>query len=164
MTVPPPQVIRDHSDIRSSTSWNSTRCSTARKRLRWFGPNRFSHNGAHNTTMHELSIAISMIEQICEESAVHGGTAIVAVHLLLGRLSGVDKAALMFCYEAATEGTLLEGSHLVIEEVPIAIYCVACRMESHPQSMQQLTCPRCNFAAKVVRGYELEIGALEVLA
>ena len=77
---------------------------------------------------------------------------------------GRGQGALMFCYEAACEGTLLEGSHLVIEEVPIAVYCAACRMESHPQSMQQLACPRCNFAAKVVRGYELEIGALEVLA
>jgi hydrogenase nickel incorporation protein HypA/HybF len=120
--------------------------------------------GADNTTMHELSIAISMIEQISEESTVHGGTAIVAVHLLLGRLSGVDKAALMFCYEAACEGTLLEGSHLVIEEVPVVVYCAACCAESEPQSIQQLACPRCNFAAKVVRGYELEIEALEVLA
>jgi hydrogenase nickel incorporation protein HypA/HybF len=114
--------------------------------------------------MHELSIAISMIEQISEESTAHGATTIVAVHLLLGRLSGVDKAALMFCYEAACEGTLLEGSHLVIEEVPVVVYCAACCAESQPQSIQQLACPRCNFAAKVVRGYELEIGALEVLA
>jgi hydrogenase nickel incorporation protein HypA/HybF len=114
--------------------------------------------------MHELSIAISMVEQISEQSTAHGTAAIVAVHLLLGQLSGVDKAALMFCYEAACEGTLLEGSHLVIEEVPIAVYCAVCRMESHPQSMQKLGCPHCDFAAKVVRGYELEIRALEVSA
>jgi hydrogenase nickel incorporation protein HypA/HybF len=114
--------------------------------------------------MHELSIAISMIEQISEESTAHGETAIVAVHLLLGRFSGVDKAALMFCYEAACEGTLLEGSHLVIEEVQVVLYCAACCREGQPQSIQQLACPGCNFAAKVVRGYELEIGALEVLA
>jgi hydrogenase nickel incorporation protein HypA/HybF len=114
--------------------------------------------------MHELSIAISMIDQVSEESVARGGLAIAAVHLLLGRLSGVDKAALMFCYEAACEGTLLEGSRLVIEEVPIVVYCAACGVESRLESMQQLACPRCNFAAKVVRGHELEIATLELAA
>jgi hydrogenase nickel incorporation protein HypA/HybF len=114
--------------------------------------------------MHELSIAISMIDQISEESANRGGLEIVAVHLLLGRLSGVDKAALMFCYEAACEGTSLEGSRLVIEEVPIVVYCAACDVEIHPESMQQLACPRCSFAAKVIRGHELEIATLELAA
>jgi Zn finger protein HypA/HybF involved in hydrogenase expression len=52
----------------------------------------------------------------------------------------------------------------LIEEVQVVVYCAACCAESQPQSIQQLACPRCNFAAKVVRGYELEIAALEVLA
>jgi hydrogenase nickel incorporation protein HypA/HybF len=112
--------------------------------------------------MHELSIAISMIDQVIEESANRGGLTITAVHLSLGRLSGVDKGALMFCYKSACEGTLLEDSRLVIEEVPIAIYCPSCRAESPPISMQLLACPRCNSAARVVRGHELEVATLEV--
>jgi hydrogenase nickel incorporation protein HypA/HybF len=112
--------------------------------------------------MHELSIAISMIDQILEESATRGGLAITAVHLSLGRLAGVDKAALIFCYKSACEGTQLEDSSLLIEEVPIVVYCPQCRAESPPESMQRLACPRCNSAAKVIRGYELEVATLEV--
>ncbi len=57
--------------------------------------------------MHELSIAISMIDQVAEESESRGGLKVEAVHLKLGLFSGVDKAALLFAYEMACEGTTL---------------------------------------------------------
>ena len=68
--------------------------------------------------MHELSIAISMIDQILEESESRGGLDVEAVHLKLGIFSGVDKEALLFAYELACEGSPLEGSRLVIESIP----------------------------------------------
>ena len=46
--------------------------------------------------MHELSIAISMIDQITEESERRGGLDVEAVHLKLGIFSGVDKDSLHF--------------------------------------------------------------------
>lgn len=114
--------------------------------------------------MHELSIAISMIDQITEESESRGGLAVKAVHLSVGLLSGVDKAALQFCYKAACEGTFLEGTQLVIESIPIVLFCPSCRIESRPASMQQLACPECRAAGQVIRGHELEVAALEVAA
>ncbi|MGC2658972.1 MAG: hydrogenase maturation nickel metallochaperone HypA, partial [Bryobacteraceae bacterium] len=69
--------------------------------------------------MHELSIALSIIEGAEEEVFRQGGGHVCAVHLRLGPLSGVVKDALMFSYDLACEGTLLEGSRLIIEEVPI---------------------------------------------
>ena len=77
--------------------------------------------------MHELSIAISMIEQIVEESDNRGGLEVEAVHLKLGVFSGVDKDALLFAYELACEGTPLQGSRLLIETIPLVIYCPAAR-------------------------------------
>ncbi|WP_213804729.1 hydrogenase maturation nickel metallochaperone HypA [Granulicella sp. dw_53] len=114
--------------------------------------------------MHELSIAISMIDQIQEESESRGGLTVKAVHLSLGLLSGVDKDALQFCYKAACQGTFLEGSQLVIEVVPIVLYCPACLTESRPVSIQQLACPECRTAGRVIRGHELEVASLEVAA
>jgi hydrogenase nickel incorporation protein HypA/HybF len=66
--------------------------------------------------MHELSIAMSIIDIASEEAARHGCTKVRAVHLRLGRMAGVVADALMFSYPMAAEGTLLEGSSLVIEE------------------------------------------------
>ena len=86
-----------------------------------------------------------------------------AVHLKLGPLSGVVKEALLFSYELACEGSPLEGSSLVIEEVPVQIYCAACRAETKPVALNRLECSRCGSAAeRVTRGDDLEVAALEL--
>ena len=68
--------------------------------------------------MHELSIALSMIDMASEEVVRLGGGRVTALHLKLGELSGVVKEALNFSWEIACQGTPLEGSQLVIEETP----------------------------------------------
>ena len=64
--------------------------------------------------MHELSIALSMIDQILEEAEQRGALQVEVVHLRLGVSSGVYKDALMFAYEVSCEGTSLAGSRLEI--------------------------------------------------
>jgi hydrogenase nickel incorporation protein HypA/HybF len=115
--------------------------------------------------MHELSIAISMIDQIAEETESRGGLAVEAVHLKLGIFSGVDKEALLFAYELACEGSPLAGSRLVIESVPLVIYCDACQKNRTPPSVYELSCPDCGTPGqKIVTGREIEVASLEVLA
>ncbi len=58
--------------------------------------------------MHELSIAMSIVE-LAEEEAERRGVQVTAVHLKLGLLSGVVKDALLSCHEIACEGTRLRG-------------------------------------------------------
>lgn len=113
--------------------------------------------------MHELSIAMSMVEMATEESARRGGVQVNAIHLKLGPLSGVVKEALLFSYDLACEGTPLAGSHLVIEEVPVAVYCPVCQAERTLASIQYFCCPICDTATpEVMRGKELEVVALEI--
>jgi|SRR5215470_2553023 len=113
--------------------------------------------------MHELSIAMSIIEGATEEALRHGGVKVSAVHLKLGPLSGVVKDALLFSYELACEGTALEGSRLVIEEVPATVFCPSCAVESALTSIQRVCCPICGAtAAQVAGGREIELVALEI--
>jgi hydrogenase nickel incorporation protein HypA/HybF len=113
--------------------------------------------------MHELSIATSMIEMAAEEAARRGGARVHAIHLKLGDLSGVVKEALLFSYEVACQGTPLEGSRLVIEEVPVVVYCQACRAEREIISVQQFCCAACHAPTpQVLHGKELEVTALEI--
>lgn len=112
--------------------------------------------------MHELSIALSIVE-MAEEEAARRDVRISAVRLKLGTLSGVVKDALLFSYDLACEGTALEGSQLVIEEMPVVIYCATCESERSLASIQQFCCPVCGAPThNVVRGRELEVVALEV--
>jgi hydrogenase nickel incorporation protein HypA/HybF len=113
--------------------------------------------------MHELSIAMSMIDMASEEAARRGGARVSAMHLKLGPLSGVVKEALLFSYDIACQGTPLEGSRLLIEEVPVTVYCATCDAETALTSIQNMCCPVCDTPAeKILRGKELEVVALEI--
>jgi hydrogenase nickel incorporation protein HypA/HybF len=68
--------------------------------------------------VHELSIALSIVDIASEEAEKHHAARVHATHLKLGPLAGVVKEALLSAYELACEGTPLEGSQLVIDEVP----------------------------------------------
>ena len=112
--------------------------------------------------MHELSIAMSIVDAALEE-AERRGAQVIAVHLRLGALSGVVKDALVFSYEIACQETPLEGSRLLVEEIPIVIYCAPCKAERELKSVQSFTCPECGTPTMDVRrGKELEVFALEI--
>lgn len=68
--------------------------------------------------MHELSIAISVVEIVQEEAALHQVTCVEAVRVRIGPMSGVSRQALAFSYQIAAEGTAAEGSRLVFEDGP----------------------------------------------
>jgi hydrogenase nickel incorporation protein HypA/HybF len=113
--------------------------------------------------MHELSIAMSIVEMAEEEAQLRGNVQIQAVHLRLGKLSGVVKDALLASYEMACETTVLEGSRLVIEEIPVEIFCSKCQLQRPVHSIQFFCCAECGTpSAEVVRGKELEVFALEI--
>jgi hydrogenase nickel incorporation protein HypA/HybF len=112
--------------------------------------------------MHELSIAMSIVD-MAQEEAESRDIRIDAVHLELGPLSGVVAEALLFSYEMACSGTRLEGSRLVIKKVPVEVYCPACKAQRTLHSMQWFCCPECGTpTADVIHGRELVITGLEV--
>lgn len=113
--------------------------------------------------MHELSIAISILESLEEEVKQRGCGPVEAVHIRIGGLSGVVPQALRSAYELAAEQTPFAGARLVIEEVPIVIYCPVCARNRVVESPAGFFCPECNTpSAEVVSGRELEIFALEL--
>lgn len=113
--------------------------------------------------MHELSVAAAMVDLAAEEASRLGAVRIHALHLRLGILSGIVKEALIFSWDAACQGTALEGSNLVIEDIPAAIYCGVCKTERELQSIPYFVCVVCGASSvEIVRGRELEIAALEI--
>ncbi|WP_435011587.1 hydrogenase maturation nickel metallochaperone HypA [Tundrisphaera lichenicola] len=112
--------------------------------------------------MHELSIALSLLDLV-EEEATRRGCRVIAVHLRLGPLSGVIGEALLSAYDLASEGTALEGARLIVEEVPVVVFCPTCDAERAPVSAFERVCSECGTGTpEVIRGHELEVVALEV--
>jgi hydrogenase nickel incorporation protein HypA/HybF len=113
--------------------------------------------------VHELSIAMSILEVAEEESERHGGVKVEAIHLKLGPLSGVVKEALISAFELAREATPFATAQLVIEEIPVSVFCSTCQAERPIHSLQQFFCAECDTpATEVVHGRELELAALEL--
>jgi hydrogenase nickel incorporation protein HypA/HybF len=65
--------------------------------------------------MHELSVAVSLVEIATEEGGRLGGR-VCAVHVKIGQLAGVAKEALSFSFDIASQDTPIAGSRLVIED------------------------------------------------
>ncbi len=113
--------------------------------------------------MHELSIALSLVDAVCEKAGTLGEVRVDAVCVRLGALSGVVKEALLFCFEAAAKGTPIDGARLEIEDVPLTVMCPRCSVERRLASVQHLRCPVCDTPTpRVIDGRELELAALEV--
>jgi hydrogenase nickel incorporation protein HypA/HybF len=112
--------------------------------------------------MHELSIAISILEVAAEEAERHG-LEVVAVRLRLGPLAGVVKEALVSAFEMAREESPWPAARLVIQETPIIVFCPACQAEREVVSTQRICCRVCGVPAPDIRGgRELEVTGLEV--
>jgi len=112
--------------------------------------------------MHELSIAMGIVDAALDE-AQKRGVQVSAVHLRLGALSGVVKDALLFSYEVACQDTALQGSRLIVEDIPVAIFCPRCHEQRVLGTVQSFACPECGEPTMDIRqGKELEVFALEV--
>lgn len=111
--------------------------------------------------MHELSIALSMIEQIEQIAAQHPG-AVRSVQARIGVLSGVDSEALRFAWEIARAGTPFALTALEIESVPLRVRCPMCG-SIHAAEIHSILCPRCvTPEQEILEGKELQLASLEI--
>lgn len=95
--------------------------------------------------MHEMSIASSIVDIALRTLADHEGTKVKAVQLRLGVMSGVEREALLFCFDAVTQGTPAEGAVLQIETVPVSGRCLDCD-EAFEVMQYTFRCPACESA------------------
>jgi hydrogenase nickel incorporation protein HypA/HybF len=113
--------------------------------------------------MHELSIAMSILDVADEEAQKYGNVRVRGIHLKLGPLSGVIEGPLRGAFEIARESSRFPDVELFVEAVPLLIDCPLCRATRSVASLQQLCCSECGtFTSDLVGGRELEVVALEI--
>lgn len=112
--------------------------------------------------MHEMSIAMALIEQMEQVAREQKARAIPKVTVTIGSLAGVDAEALRAVFELAAETSVAAGAVLEIEPVQAAVLCRGCGKETVPEP-PFLCCGACGGAeVEVVRGRELYIKAMEI--
>ncbi|MCX5262721.1 hydrogenase maturation nickel metallochaperone HypA [Streptomyces sp. NBC_00199] len=109
--------------------------------------------------MHEMSVALAVVDQVAEAAARSAGvTAVRSVRLQVGELAGVVPDALAFSFELACAGTVLEGAELITEAVPGRARCTPCAHEWAVGMPPRLTCPACGAThTELLAGRELRI-------
>ena len=111
--------------------------------------------------MHEMSIAQSIVE-IVDDVVKGRADSVEKVFVEVGALVAVVPDSLEFCYDAITSGTPLEGSKLVIREIPIRVRCSDCERESEVESFV-FRCPACDGRSlKMLSGNEFSVTEIEV--
>ena len=112
--------------------------------------------------MHEMSICQSVVQVLEEQAAAHSYKRVKAVWLEIGPLAAVEPEALMFCFDAATRGTLAENAKLEIISTQAAAWCMPCEKSVNIASRFD-SCPDCgSHQLQITGGEELRIKSMEV--
>lgn len=112
--------------------------------------------------MHELSIALNIIDIASEESRARDDAVVLAIHVKVGQMSGIVSEALRSAFEIAREETALADVDLVVEDVPVRVHCPKCDSEQQAKSIQSLCCGVCGtISPEITQGCELEVVAME---
>ena len=112
--------------------------------------------------MHELSIAMSIIE-IAEENAKNANASIISeIELDIGNQAGVVMEALEFAIESAKQGTMLENANWKINKISALARCSSCKHEFETEDLFS-PCPKCgNPFSEIYQGKELRVKSLKV--
>jgi hydrogenase nickel incorporation protein HypA/HybF len=109
--------------------------------------------------MHEMSITQGIID-ICVNHA--RGRRVLSVDVEIGELSSVVPESVEFCFEACSQGTLLEGSKINIIRIPGSGLCLECGTDT-PLTALFGACRHCgSYRVTLVTGEEMRVKEIEV--
>ena len=112
--------------------------------------------------MHELSIALSVLDIVRTAAASSGLASVSLVRLRVGRASGVQPDSLRFAFDCSKAGTPAAGADLEIEEVPVGGHCDVCDRDFTNPELYVLACPLCGGSSfRITAGDELDVLDLE---
>lgn len=112
--------------------------------------------------MHELSIAMNIVE-IAEENASREGIGhIDEIILEIGTLSGVVLEALELAMESACKNSVLENAKVTIELITARARCNNCDNTFDTDDIFS-PCPECHHPfSTIIKGKELRVKSLKV--
>lgn len=112
--------------------------------------------------MHEMGIISGVLDAVTQAARDAHAESVTSVTLRIGEMTEAIEDALQFAYEALSEGTICEGSKLVIDMVKPRSVCLEC-MEEFEHDRFHRTCPACgSYETVIVAGRELEIACIDV--
>jgi hydrogenase nickel incorporation protein HypA/HybF len=112
--------------------------------------------------MHELSIALSIVDLAEEEARKANAVTISKVDVEIGTMAGIDPDSLLFAWDSVVQGTMAQQSTLVIHTIDAEAHCLECGKD-FPAEHFFVQCPHCSsYRYQIIKGKELRISSLIV--
>ena len=112
--------------------------------------------------MHELSVCLSLLEQVQAIAAERGAIQVTRIELTIGPLSGVESELLRTAWPMASADSIAVDAEFIIDEAEIVVKCSACDAETAAQS-NRLVCGNCgDFRTTVISGDEMILQRVEL--
>jgi hydrogenase nickel incorporation protein HypA/HybF len=111
--------------------------------------------------MHEMSIALSMMDLVSENARMNNAKKISRINVVVGNRSGVSADSLRFCFDALKEDTIAGSAELVIEETTATARCTAC-ISDVELGQYDFACPVCGGPVAAKGGEELSVRSIEI--
>ena len=113
--------------------------------------------------MHEMSIALDIIEIVRQYVAPDSNQIVKTVNLKVGNFSNIVTETLKFSFDALIKDTFLESAVLNIIEIPLTLKCLECGeiTESEPTFF---FCGKCDSNnVEIIKGNELQVTDIDVI-
>jgi hydrogenase nickel incorporation protein HypA/HybF len=112
--------------------------------------------------MHELSVAQSIFDIVCQHVSRPELTLVRKVRVRVGTASGVVPDSLEFSFQAIIIDTPLSAARMEIESVPFRLQCENCHATATTDDGLRL-CPQCgSVATTILSGRELHVKDIEL--
>ncbi len=94
--------------------------------------------------MHEMSYIARIVNLALDTLGESKDIKVKKLEIEIGKTSGIMPFYMHKYYPEAIKGTILEGSELTCEEVPVKALCEECGKEYYPSRENRYLCPHCN--------------------
>lgn len=112
--------------------------------------------------MHEMSIALSIIDVAAEQAKKEKASKVIEIELDIGTMSGVEITALNFALEIAVIDSIIEKSKVKINQVRSRSECLECGYVFDSESVVN-PCPKCKeLNTRLISGKELQVKSITI--
>lgn len=110
--------------------------------------------------MHELSLAMDVIDLASEEALKNDASLIYKIEIEVGELSGVEKEAFQFSLGMLARESILRNAEIKIIVIPGKARCGQCKQEYEMHDLLT-ACAQCGgYAEEILGGKEFRVKSL----
>ena len=123
--------------------------------------------------MHEFAVISDIVRAVIKEAEKYKKLkSVKEVVLNIGELTFLNPDQLSFSFSVLSEGTVLEGSRLIIENIKAKIKCTSCEYEGPIKYLEEekmhysipiFSCPKCKMPVKITEGKECVVKSVRLI-